>query len=112
MGLAGKFLFTEHVDYLRFLSALDESDPEHPLVIISNYLQSPSNCLMSTSFHSLCCFDECEGLMGHLGRAIAAPIASPVRIAELVSGLQSDSVDAPRNLSALLVSRLWERADH
>jgi len=112
MGLTGKFLFTEHVDYLRTLGALDESDPEHPLVIISNYLQSPSNCLMSTSFHSVCCFDECEGLMGHLERAIAAPIASPRRIAELVSGLQSDSVDAPRNLSALLVSRLWEIADH
>jgi len=112
VGLTGKFLFTEHVDYLRTLGALDESDPEHPRVIIANYLASPSNCLVSTSFHSVCCFDECEGLMGHLERAIAAPIASPERIAELVSGLQSDSVDAPRNLSALLVSRLWEIADH
>jgi len=112
VGMTGKFLFTEHVDYLRTLGALDESDPEHPRVIIANYLASPSNCLVSTSFHSVCCFDECEGLMGHLERAIAAPIASPERIAELVSGLQSDSVDAPRNLSALLVSRLWEIADH
>merc|ERR1719346_185165 len=50
--------------------------------------------------------------MGHLERSISAPIASPGRIAELVSGLQSDSVDAPRNLSALLMSRLWEIADH
>merc|ERR1719517_330177 len=111
-GLTGTFLFTEHVDYLRTLGALDESDPEHPRVIIANYLASPSNCLVSTSFHSVCCFDECEGLMGHLERTIAAPTASPERIVELVSGLQSDSVDAPRNLSALLVSRLWEMADH
>merc|ERR1719277_217798 len=111
-GLKGKFLFVEHVDYLRSLGALDESDPMHPSVIIANYLASPANCLVSTSFHSVCCFDECEGLMGHLERSISAPTASPERIAELVSGLQSDSVDAPRNLSSLLVSRLREIADH
>merc|ERR1719439_268676 len=50
--------------------------------------------------------------MGHLERSIAAPTASPGRIAELVAGLQSDSVDAPRNLSASLMSRLGEIADH
>merc|ERR1711920_878527 len=109
-GLQGnKFLFVEHVDYLRTLGALDERDPS---VIIANYLASPANCLVSTSFHSVCCFDECEGLMGHLERSIAAPTASPGRIAELVAGLQSDSVDAPRNLSASLMSRLGEIADH
>merc|ERR1719471_1714045 len=111
-GLQGKFLFVEHVDYLRNLGALDESDPKHPSVIIANYLASPANCLVSSSFHSVCCMDECEGLMGHLERSISAPTASPERIAELVSGLQSDSVDAPRDLSALLMSRLWEIADH
>jgi len=111
-GLHGKFLFREHVDYLRKLGALDESDPKHPSVIIANYLASPANCLVSSSFHSVCCMDECEGLMGHLERSISAPTASPERIAELVSGLQSDSVDAPRDLSALLMSRLWEIADH
>merc|ERR1719336_1670451 len=111
-GLQGEFFFSEHVDYLRDVGALDESDPEHPSVIIPNYLASPSTCLVSTSFHSVCCFDECEGLMGHLERSIAAPTASPGRIAELVSGLQSDTVDAPRNLSASLVSRLVEIAEH
>merc|ERR1719188_522604 len=104
-GLTGKFLFTEHVDYLRTLGALDESDPEHPRVIIANYLASPSNCLASTSFHSVCCFDECEGLMSHLERSIAAPTASAGRIAELVAGMRSDTVDAPRTLSASLMSR-------
>merc|ERR1719362_1896504 len=101
-GLKGKFLFVEHVDYLRNLGALDESDPKHPSVIIANYLASPANCLVSTSFHSVCCFDECEGLMGRLEHSISAPTASPERVAELISDLQSDSVDAPRNLSASL----------
>merc|ERR1740120_326206 len=111
-GLKRKFLFLEHIDYLRNLGALDERDPKRPSVIIANYLASPANCLVSTSFHSVCCFDECEGLMGQLEHSISAPIASPERVAELVSGLPSDSVDAPRNLSASLMSRLWEIADH
>merc|ERR1719188_1051034 len=50
--------------------------------------------------------------MGHLERSIAAPTATPAQIAELVAGLRSDSVDAPRVLPALLVSRLGEIADH
>merc|ERR1719350_1614539 len=111
-GFKGHFLFVEHIDYLRNLGALDESDPKHPSVIIANYLASSANCLVSTSFHSVCCFDECEGLMGHLERSISAPTASPKRIAELVAGLQSESVDAPRDLSASLMSRLGEIADH
>merc|ERR1740129_1101767 len=111
-GLKGEFLFIEHVDYLRKLGALDETDPQHPSVIIVNYLASPANCLASTNFHSVCCFDECEGLMGHLERSVAAPTATPGRIAELVAGLRSDSVDAPRILPAALVSRLGEIADH
>merc|ERR1719203_2240817 len=107
-GLRGDFLFIEHVDFLRKLGALDEGDAEHPSVIIANYLHSQANCLASTSFHSVCCFDECEGLLGHLERAIQAPSTTPERIAELVSELHSDTVDAPRNLSTTLVSRLGE----
>merc|ERR1719476_478673 len=111
-GMKGEFLFIEHTDFLRKLGALDESDPQHPSVIIPNYLASQANCLASTSFHSVCCIDECEGLMGHLERAIAEPRASPDRIATLVAGLRSDTVDAPRNLSASLLARLEEIADH
>merc|ERR1719394_587291 len=112
VGLIGSFRFKESVDYLRQLGVLDETDGRHPSVIIANYLASRANCLAFTSFHSVCCIDECEGLMGHLERAIAEPRASPSRIAELVSGMHSDTVDAPRNLSAPLLTRLREIADH
>jgi len=112
VGLKGEYLFMEHVDYLRKLGALDESDANHPSVIIANYLAGPANCLASTSFHSVCCFDECEGLLGHLERTIQAPSTTPERIAELVSELRSDTVDAPRILSTTLVSRLGEIAEH
>merc|ERR1740123_2706285 len=50
--------------------------------------------------------------MSHLERGLAAPTAPAARIAELVSNLHSDTVDAPRNLSASLVARLGEIADH
>merc|ERR1719476_300206 len=111
-GLKKQFLFIEHADFLRKLGALDESDPNHPSVIIVNYMASQANCLASTSFHSVCCIDECEGLMGSLERSIAAPTASVDRIAGLVAQLHSDTVDAPRNLSTSLISRLQEIADH
>merc|ERR1719188_1011601 len=97
-GLKGDFLFIEHTDYLRKLGALDETDPKHPRVIIVNYLASPANCLASTSFHSVCCFDECEPLLGQLERFVAAPSAPPARIADVVGGLNSGTIDAPRNL--------------
>merc|ERR1719433_799380 len=105
-GMKGEYLFIEQADYLRKLGALDESDPRHPSVIIANYLAGQANCLASTSFHSVCCIDECEGLLSRLEREVASPSASPNRLAELVGRLHSDTVDAPRNLSASLLSRL------
>merc|ERR1719346_468205 len=50
--------------------------------------------------------------MRQLEREVAAPSASATRIAEIVRRLHSDTVDAPRNLSASLVSRLDEIAEH
>lgn len=111
-GLKGDYLFNENSDFLSKLGALDETDIRHPSVIIANYLASQANCLAATGFHSICCIDECEGLMSHLEQAIAEPKATPGRIVEVVSGLRSDTVDAPRNLSASLLTRLGEIADH
>jgi len=111
-GLRGDFLFVEHVDYLRRAGALDETDPNHPSVIITNFLTSKANCLTESSFHSVCCMDECQALVGHLEGSIAAPEATPARIAELVSKLPSDTVDAPRNLSTSLHARLGQIAEH
>jgi len=112
IGLEGKYLFIEYVDYLRKLGALDETDPNHPTVIIANYLAGPANCMITTNFHSVCCFDECEHLFAQVEREIAAPYAEPGRIAGIIAGLPSDTVDAPRNLSTTLHSRLQEIADH
>jgi len=105
-GLQGHF--TESVEYLRELGALDESDPKMPpSVVVPNYINSKANCHgASSSFYSVCCIDECAGLMGHLEREIAMPTAKPPRIAALVASMPSDSMVARRNLSTTLLSRL------
>jgi len=110
-GLRGDFLFVEHPQWLRNNGAIDDTDPNHPSVIISNFMVSKANCLTETSFHSVCCLDECQSLLSHLESAIAAPVATPTRIAELVEALPSDTVVAPRNLTDALMSRLGEIAD-
>jgi len=109
-GVKGDWALSESVDYLRNLGVLDESNPKRPSVVISNYLTSQTNCLSASGFYSVCCSDECEGLLQQLERGLGAPSAAPQRITELVSAMQSDTVEAPRNLSTALLSRLDEIA--
>jgi len=109
-GLEGDWTFSESVQYLRHIGALDESNPKRISVVIPNYIQSQSNCLAGSSFYSVCCFDECEGLLGHVEQEVKGPSASPSHIAAVVANLHSDTVYAPRNLSKALVSRLDEIA--
>merc|ERR1719433_1855906 len=79
-------------------------------VVIPNYIQSQSNCIAGSSFYSVCCFDECEGLLGQVEREVQGPSAPPRQIAAVVSNLQSDTMYAPRNLSRALLGRLDEIA--
>jgi len=106
----GSWHFEESFNYLRQLGVLDESDSANPHVLIANYITSHSNCIASSSFYSVCCKDECEGLLGHLEQQIAAPDATPKEVTQLVSALSSSSIVAPRSLSAALLSRLDEIA--
>merc|ERR1712085_112861 len=105
------WMFTESLEYLRKLGAVDETDPKKTSVVIPNYMISQSNCLTSSGFYAVCCTNECEGLMRHVERDLASPSASPQRIAEVISKLPSDTVDAPRNLSTALLGRLQEIAN-
>jgi len=106
----GNWQFQESEAYLRQLGALDESVPGKPRVIIPNFISSPSNCIASSSFYSVCCMNECEGLLGHLEQELASPEASSTAIARIVSNLPSSSVAAPRKLSPALLDRLGEIA--
>merc|ERR1719296_299707 len=104
--------FIESASYLRNLGALDDSDPTRLSVIIPNFLSSPSNCVAPSGFYSVCCLDECEGLLSQVEQAVASPSATVERLVEVVSELPSDTVAAPRNLSSVQVSRLHDIAAH
>jgi len=96
----------ESVDYIRNMGALDEANAGSPLVVIPNYMSGPSRCMPFSGYFSVCCPDDCENVLGGIERAIAGPSAEPHQLAEVVSHLPSDTESAPRNLSALLLSRL------
>jgi len=98
--------FSESVDYLRQLGALDESDPRRLRVIVPNYLSGPNNCVEASPVHTCCCKDECGELVAEVERGIAAPTGAPGAIAELVSQISSDTVDAPRKLTVELMGKL------
>jgi len=108
----GKWQFSESVDYLRQLGALDESDASNPRVIIPNYISGPSNCVASSSYYSVCCIDECEGILGRLEDMIGAPQATSATITALVSMIPSATMPSNRTLSAWLHHRLDEVAKH
>jgi len=108
----GKWQFSESVDYLRQLGALDESDPANLRVMIPNYINSPSNCVASSKYYSVCCLDECEDILGHLEERLGKPHASQAEIATLVAALPSATTSANRTLSAALLGKLGEVAEH
>merc|ERR1719301_286550 len=106
----GKWQFTESIDYLRQLGALDESDPSNLRVIIPNYISGPSNCVASSSYYSVCCLDKCESILGRLEQMIAAPEAPPSTITALIAMIPSATMPSNRTLSTWLKHRLNEVA--
>eukprot|EP00929_Paragymnodinium_shiwhaense_P011812 TRINITY_DN1180_c0_g1_i1.p1 TRINITY_DN1180_c0_g1~~TRINITY_DN1180_c0_g1_i1.p1 ORF type:complete len:658 (+),score=191.60 TRINITY_DN1180_c0_g1_i1:91-2064(+) len=106
MGLHSHWEFTEKVDYLRTLGALDESDGSKPKVIVPNYLGSRPQCLEASNFYAVCCRNECEDLMGSIEKDIGESLATSERIAALVKTLATQTVQAPRELTETLMGRL------
>jgi len=108
----GNWQFSESKDYLLELGALDTRDPNVPRVIIPNYINSPSNCLASSKYYSVCCMNECEDLFDHLEHHFSSPTAPPDDIAIFIASLPSSSVQAGRKLHSTLLARLDEIAVH
>jgi len=108
-----KWQFSETVEYLRQLGALDDTNPSDLRVIIPNYINSPSNCLASSSFYAVCCIDECEDLLRQLESKIGGPSALPDEIVALVNGLPPSSATSGNwTVEEKLVWRLREVADY
>jgi len=105
------YVFTESREYLRQIGALDEAGTMIPQVRIANYVMGPSNCIASSSYFSVCCLSECEGLMRELEQKVQAPTASAVQLLALVGNMSSSLVEAPRDLPEPLVDKLLAIAE-
>jgi len=99
------YQFTESMEYLRDIGALEETSGE-PRVRIANYLAGPSNCIASSSYYSVCCISECEAIMNELEGKVRAPTAAASALLKLVGNLTSidDHHSIPADLSGKLNS--------
>merc|ERR1719510_67905 len=111
-ALNGQRQFSESVEYLRQLGALDESDSSNFRIIIPNYLNAPSNCIASSAYYGVCCIDECEEILGHVEKQVRGPTAHPTEIADIIVNLPSASMAVGRKLSVTLMQRLTELGEH
>jgi hypothetical protein len=97
--------FVEPVDFLRALGALKENQDGTTSLLIANYLISPINCNNGSSFHMVCCQNECEPILDRLDREIANPLATPDQVVRAISTL-SPTVAPSVTLSSELKNRL------
>jgi len=90
-GMDADWRFGESEDYLRQLGVLDETSSRGKQVIIPNYMQGASNCIVATTHYMVCCASDCESLLSELEDAVGAPTATPERVLKVVGGLVAQS---------------------
>lgn len=82
--------FGESEAYLRELGALDESislGGKQVGVIIPNYIQATSNCIVSSPHYLVCCRNECEDILGDIEVAIGSSTAAPSELLSIVGNM-------------------------
>merc|ERR1719487_3044250 len=117
-ALDTEWRFGESETYLRDLGALDETSTwKGKQVIIPNYIQAASNCIVSSAHYLVCCTNECEGILGDIEVAIGRPTATPSEILDVVGNItvQNAALDDKKlpNLKAgsVLTKQLEQMAD-
>jgi len=88
-GLDAEWRFGESESYLRELGALDESGWRGKQVIIPNYIQAASNCIVTTSHYMVCCANDCNPIISEIEAAVGAPYASVEQILSIVGNMTS-----------------------
>jgi len=68
-----KWQFTESLQYLRSLGALEESEQGNPRLISTNYVLGANNCVSTSQFYSQCCLNQCDGYLRKLEKAVVMP---------------------------------------
>eukprot|EP00927_Polykrikos_kofoidii_P081141 TRINITY_DN782_c0_g1_i7.p1 TRINITY_DN782_c0_g1~~TRINITY_DN782_c0_g1_i7.p1 ORF type:complete len:419 (-),score=67.42 TRINITY_DN782_c0_g1_i7:36-1271(-) len=107
----GEWRFGESETYLRDLGALDESSAARgKQVIIPNYLQGVSNCIVSAPHYLVCCVSECEAVLNEIEDAVGGPLAQPEQIIPLIGNMTGID-EEPTKLDAKLRDQLQRIAD-
>merc|ERR1719356_2202261 len=105
-GLDEDWRFGESEAYLRELGALDETSSwRGKQVIVPNYMQAASNCVVTRSHYLVCCMVECERILGQVEAAVGAPTATPDQLLQVVEGI-ADGDDEPAHLDAAMRAQL------
>lgn len=114
-ALDGEWRFSESKEYLRMLGALDESSNIHGArVIIPNYMQAASNCIISAPHYRVCCANECEDYLAEIEAFAKHPLATPEEILAVVKNLTRSLESGPPKVDGTLTRQLHEiaRASH
>jgi len=107
----GEWRFGESELYLRELGALDEtSEWRGKQVIVSNYMQSVSNCVVVRPHYFVCCMNECEEIMGYVEAAVGSSVASVEQLLNVTENLTNGD-DEPANLDDAMRSQLHSIAN-
>jgi len=75
------------------MGVLDETSWLGKQVIIPNYMQAASNCIVSAPHYMVCCNSGCSSIMSEIEAAVAAPVAEPAFLLDLVSNMSEVSLD-------------------
>merc|ERR1719401_1298467 len=112
-GLDADWRFGESEEYLRELGALDETSWRGKQVIIPNYIQAASNCIVASTHYLVCCVNDCEVLLDEIETKVGAPAARPAEILAIVGNMSSQTTlddDFPQHLEGSLTSQLEQIA--
>jgi hypothetical protein len=101
-NIDGDFRFAESEAYLRETGVLDESSTwKGKQVIISNYLQGASNCIITTENFFICCSNPCESIFGDIEAAVGSSLARPEDILSIIANMTDFDDESPRVSEAL-----------
>jgi len=105
----GEWRFGESEAYLRELGALDETGSSKQ-VLIANYMQGASNCVVMRDHYLVCCMNECESVLSEIEQALGSPTAEVERVVSVVENMADEAGDFIV-LSEALKTRLQEVAE-
>merc|ERR1719203_39180 len=102
----GDWRFGESEAYLRELGALDETSPwRGKQVIVSNYMQAASNCVVTRPHYHVCCMIECEWILGQVEAVVGGPVATVDQVLEVVRNM-TDGDDESARLGETMQAQL------